>query len=296
VWCGVSGLHIYQIYYSQESRRSLDPGFIPLDNLANERPDWREYWPIRRFLLDTRLVETDYYGFFSPKFRAKTHLDAAAVHGFVRGHAPPADVLLFSPFFDQSAFYLNCLENCKVAHASLNEAVWRQCLSLIAPGFNAFGAVMCSANTVFCNYLVAKGAFWSSWLQRCELIFRAAEARSSELAEQLNCVIEHGGGSAPAKVFVMERIASVLLAGERKWTVRAYNPMGMERVEQRFGVELVIMDALKLAYSVQGYEQYLQAFFHLRQTILSRLGLSPRTTAAPSLGAVASAIPDPSGR
>ncbi len=295
MWCDVPGLHIYQIYYSQESRRSLDPGFIPLDNLDNERPDWREYWPIRKFLLDTALVDTDYYGFLSPKFRAKTHLDSATLHEFVHRHAPAADVLLFSPFFDQSAFYLNCLENCTVAHASLNEALWRQCTSLISPGFNAFGAVMCSANTVFCNYLVAKGTFWRSWLQKCELIFRAAEGHSGELAELLNAVIAHGGGSAPAKVFIIERVASVLLASERGWNVTAYNPMGMERVEQRFGSELIMMDALKLAYSVQGYEQYMQAFFQVRQFILNRLGISPGSTAVPAVSADAPAVPDTSG-
>lgn len=46
----MTNLHIHQIFYSDDTRRTLDPGFIPLDNLANERPDWREYWPIRKFL------------------------------------------------------------------------------------------------------------------------------------------------------------------------------------------------------------------------------------------------------
>jgi hypothetical protein len=27
----------------------MEPGYRMLDNLANERPDWYEYWPIRRF-------------------------------------------------------------------------------------------------------------------------------------------------------------------------------------------------------------------------------------------------------
>ena len=39
-----------------------------LDNLRNERPDWREYWPIRRFLLEGTPDPDAFYGFFSPRF------------------------------------------------------------------------------------------------------------------------------------------------------------------------------------------------------------------------------------
>jgi hypothetical protein len=47
----MSALHIFQIlnhYTSQE----LDPDFEVLDNSANQRLDWYEYWPIRKFLLN----------------------------------------------------------------------------------------------------------------------------------------------------------------------------------------------------------------------------------------------------
>jgi hypothetical protein len=36
----VPNIPIYQIFYSEQTRRGLDPGFIPLDNVHNEvRPD-----------------------------------------------------------------------------------------------------------------------------------------------------------------------------------------------------------------------------------------------------------------
>jgi hypothetical protein len=62
---------IYQIYYSEATKAHNDPGFLPMDNLANERPDWREYWPIRNYLLNNNLEEDTRYGFLSPKFEAK---------------------------------------------------------------------------------------------------------------------------------------------------------------------------------------------------------------------------------
>lgn len=33
-------IFVYQIYYDDISRQQLDPGFIPLDNMTNSRPDW----------------------------------------------------------------------------------------------------------------------------------------------------------------------------------------------------------------------------------------------------------------
>ena len=43
-------VHIYQILNYYTPREALDPGFLVLDNSSNERPDWYEYWPIRKFL------------------------------------------------------------------------------------------------------------------------------------------------------------------------------------------------------------------------------------------------------
>ena len=58
-------MHIYQILNHYTSRQELDPDFGVLDNSANERPDWFEYWPIRRFLLSEALDENAFYGFLS---------------------------------------------------------------------------------------------------------------------------------------------------------------------------------------------------------------------------------------
>ena len=52
-------VHIHQILTPFISRQELDPGFEVLDNLANERPDWYEYWPMRRFLLNEQSLRDD---------------------------------------------------------------------------------------------------------------------------------------------------------------------------------------------------------------------------------------------
>src|ERR1700688_4721796 len=96
-------LHIFQILNHYTSRQELDPGFEVLDNSANERPDWYEYWPIRRFLLNEALNEDAFYGFLSPKFKLKTSLSLGDVRAFIEGADGATEIVLLSPSIHNSA-------------------------------------------------------------------------------------------------------------------------------------------------------------------------------------------------
>jgi hypothetical protein len=262
-------IRIYQIFYSRQTREGLDPGFIGLDNLANERPDWREYWPIRRFLRDAPPQEDAYYGFLSPKFGATTNLSSAAVRAFVAAQGGAPDVILFSPYFDQIAFPVNIFEQGAVQHPDTLET-FRECVEAVAPGVDFGGLVMDSSNTVFCNYFVARRAFWDGWLERCEIVYRIAEEGATGLARRLNASTAHDGAGAPTKVFVIERIASLMLATDRRWAVAACNPIALPwsgAPIAAFRMEVVILDALKMAYAAHGHAQYLEAFHRARSMV-----------------------------
>ncbi|MEO8204269.1 MAG: hypothetical protein ABI630_10415 [Betaproteobacteria bacterium] len=260
---------IHQICYSAQSRAELDPGFIEMDNLRNERPDWREYWPIRRFLLCTALQEDAYYGFFSPKFGAKTGLTAEDVFAFVAAQGGTADVVLFSPFFDQIAYPLNIFEQGAMQHADTMRT-FREAALCAAPGIDFDALVMDSTNTVFCNFFAARPRFWREWLEKCEALYAVAEGSPTPLAARLNASTNHDGGGVPAKVFVIERIASLMLASGTGWKVKAFNaeslpwsgsPLGQFRLEMSF------LDALKIAYAREGHAHYLAAFHNLRRWV-----------------------------
>jgi hypothetical protein len=255
-----------QIYYSAATRQMLESGYTPLDNSGNERPDWREYWPIRRYFRDHPPQDDDYYGFFSPSFRAKTCLEPRTVLDFIEAHRDGADVLLFSPFFDQIAFFLNCWEQGATVHAG-SRALFADSLALVAPEFRLEQTVGCSRNTVYCNYFLARGAFWREWLGRCERLFLAAEQGDTTLGRALAAPLDYKSGSAPAKVFVIERVAAAMLATDARWRVRAYNPLLLPFSQapiSALGPELAALDALKIAYLAEGRPQYLDAFFRLR--------------------------------
>jgi hypothetical protein len=175
------------------------------------------------------------------------------------------DLLLFSPFYDQIAFFLNQWEQGAMTHRSAD--VFERSLELVAPEFGIYRTVSSSNDSVFCNYFLAKAEFWHEWFARCERIFECAERGDSELAQALAKSVYYGPQAAPSKVFVIERIASALIATQPHWKVKAYNSMLLPfsgSTISAMGLELCALDALKIAYQSDRREQYLQAFFELR--------------------------------
>ena len=265
-------VHLYQVAYSEATRAALEPGYLLLDNLDNPRPDWFEYWPLRRFLLGHTgvvLDETAFYGFFSPKFGHKTGLTHAQVQDFVRQHAPAVDVVLFSPQPDMGAFFLNVFEQGEAFDPGLI-AAYEQLLAHIGRPQQLAGQVMDSRQTVFSNYFVARPAFWRAWLELNEAMFAVCEGPDTPLRTQLCYPTNYPGpgGHAERKVFLMERTASLLLANQPRWRSVAHDPYGFGWSTSRFRehpVDAVISDALKLAYREQPFPEYLSAFANVRE-------------------------------
>lgn len=269
----MANIHIYQIFYSEKTRLEIDSGFMGLDNISNERPDWSEYWPIRNYLLNQDLNDNDFYGFFSPKFKSKTNLDSSTVHEFIRENMDEADVFLFSPFFDQSAFPLNMFEQGAAQHDDIM-AAFNGSVALITPGVDLASLVMDSRNTVFCNNIVAKPSFWKAWLDKCEIIFREAENSKTGLAIALNSGTNHDGKISPNKVFVIERIASLLLCTQPGWRIKTFNPVQLPYSPAqvaKYPLQLVQLDALKMAGASLGFPEYFSKYWQIRNTVVESI-------------------------
>jgi hypothetical protein len=259
-------VHLFQIAYSPESLAAVEPGYRVLDNLRNPRPDWYEYWPIRQFLLNEALDDAAMYGFFSPKFKAKTGLSHADVVRTVQAASEQADVVLFSPQPDMGAFFLNVFEQGETFDAGLIDA-FESFLRSVGRPAALRGLVMDARQTVFSNYFVARPSFWRAWLALNEQMFAVCEGPASELRDGLTKATTYPG-AAQRKVFLQERIASYLLCTEPAWRAQAANPFAFAWSMTRFRdhpVEAVISDALKTAYRDRPYPEYLQAFNRVRQ-------------------------------
>jgi hypothetical protein len=270
-------LHI--ITYAPGQEQSLEPGYLALDNQDNPRPDWREYWPIRRFLLSTPLDEDAYYGFLSPRFREKTGLGPEDINNFIRSTPERTDVAIFSPQVDVGAFFPNVFIGEEMADPGFLDTC-EAFVERIGMELDVRRVLMDSTNIVFSNYIVARPAFWRAWLDITERMFSIAEFGENDdpLRQQLLHRTQYREG-VPRKVFLLERVASMLLCCRPDIQVRAHNPFRLAWSTQlnRFRQEAIVCDALKIASQVTGYSEYGQAYETIRgNVILSALGKGQR--------------------
>jgi hypothetical protein len=255
--------HIYQILNHYTSRQDLDPGFDVLDNSSNERPDWFEYWPMRRFLLNEKLDEESFYGFLSPKFQLKTNLTSGAVRAFMEKFENSVDVFLFSPSVHNSAYFWNVFEHGESEHPGLLR-VATKLFERIKPGLRLGELVSDSRNTVHANFFIAKPRFWRAWLEVNERMFAIAETPSDPLSAELCAATSYRGGKNVAmKIFIMERVATLLLTCDRTFRARVRDPFASRSRIYKLPVA-ILCDALKIAYTIEGRGQYKDVFFMVR--------------------------------
>jgi hypothetical protein len=257
-------VHTYQILNHYTSREELDPGFGVLDNSGNERPDWYEYWPIRKFLLNEKLDESAFYGFLSPKFQLKTNLSAAEVRDFIQASGPATEVALFSPSIHNSAFFLNVFEHGNAEHPGLLD-VAKNFFARINHRQPLEELICDSRNTVHSNYFIAKPRFWRAWLKITEQLFSIAEMPEDPLGIRLRMPTQYRGRrEVQMKIFLMERVATWILITDGSFAACVHDPFASRSRIYKLPVA-IICDALKIAYATQGRGQYKDVFLMLRR-------------------------------
>jgi hypothetical protein len=257
-------VHVHQILNYYTPREALDPGFLVLDNSSNERPDWYEYWPMRKFLREQPLDENAFYGFLSPKFRVKTNLSAAQVREFIARADPETDAFLFSPSIHNSAYYWNVFEHGESEHPGLL-GVAARFFARIDPAARLDELVCDSRNTVHSNYFVAKPRFWRAWLEVNERLFAIAEDPADRLGEELRAPTAYrGSAEVQMKIFIMERTATWLLCRDAAFRAQARDPFAARSRIYKLPLA-VVCDALKIAYATQGRGQYKDVFLMVQR-------------------------------
>jgi hypothetical protein len=256
-------MHLFQIQNHYTPREDLDPGFEVLDNSANERPDWYEYWPIRNFLINQPLDEDAFYGFLSPKFKHKTNLSAAQVRQFIAAVPVATDVVLFSPSIHNSAYFQSVFEHGEEEHPGLAGVAVRL-FDRLGLRLDLDNFISDSRNTVHSNYFIAKPKFWRAWLGITERLYAIAEAPDDPLGTELRTLTSYrGSNSVPMKIFVMERIATWLLVTNPAFVAQVRDPFAARARLYKLPVAIVC-DALKIAYQTERRSQYKDVFLMVR--------------------------------
>ena len=262
-------IKIFQVFYDDKTRLLLDPDFIPLDNTENARPDWCEYWSIRKVLLNQTFDDDAYLGFFSPRFFDKTSMTGREVLEIVQHSSE--EVISFSPYFDQSALNQSPFFQGEAHHRGLISAT-QDILALLNVSIN-LGTLVCDqTTTIFFNYFVARYSFWKKWLAYAEKIFALCEGPDNELKNRLVDSTSHNFSHDYAmKVFVMERLVTIVMEEQH---LRAKVCINIHRaplslVPSRAILDkLIVCDALKTLFLETGLLPFMDVWrLYLKQLV-----------------------------
>lgn len=264
---------IYQICYSEETINNVPDGFLTLDYLSNDRPDWREFWPIRNFLKNNHLSENVLYGFFSPRFLEKTKLNNELIQQYLSENYNNQDIVTFSPFWDLGSIFQNIFEQGDFFHGGLLN-VFQDFSNQYLSGFELKNIYTHSKNNIFCNYFIANSKFWNEWLKVADLLYTASDDEHSLLYEAMNKDTNYDGYKLPMKIFIQERLPTYCLLSQPR--IRALNystflTCASNTPFSRLAKEAIYCDALKIAYGETGYQHFHSEFVSIRNDIIVKL-------------------------
>lgn len=265
-----SNIHIHQIYYNEETRQQLDPGFIPLDNSENLRPDWYEFWPMRNWLKSHPLNDNDWYGFLSPKFFRKTGFTSANVINFIDAFREKANVITFSASWDQASYFKNVFEQGEMWHPGITDLT-QQFLNASCKSIKLKDMVNDTNTAVFSNFIIAKPVFWRGWMELADAFFEYVE-KNQQIKNQTT---SYGSvlNQASMKTFVQERFASIILSHGSFTTI----PVDMskhipifERIFENTPAvrnSLIVCNLLKENYLNTGNSEFLKSYMQVKTQI-----------------------------
>lgn len=265
-------INVYTIAYSKEIVENSEAGYLILDHTDNERSDWREYWPIRKYLLNNQLNEDEWYGFFSPRFNSKTGISYPDLITYIQDNCRDKDVCTFSPQVDIGAFFQNVYYGGEQMSPGFLDASQR-ILDRNQVDVDLGSLFMDSRTTVFSNYIVAKPIYWREWLRIGEMIFKISESPGN--ADPLKLKINEPTvypGSVERKVFIIEALASLVLNINKNLRVHGYNPyvLAWSSLVGEYKQEAAICDALKTAMTENPRSIFKDNFKTISQQVLKK--------------------------
>lgn len=263
----MDNIFIHQIFYDDTSKSLLAPEFKPLDNTKGPS-DWFEFYPIMEFLKKTTLQENAWYGFLSPKFQQKTGLSASEVINIISRYSTYANVAIFSPAWDQLAYFKNQFEQGEFAHPGLLE-ISQKFINETPLKIDLTKLVTYSSTAVFSNFIIAKPKYWTQWLQIAQQFYKYCLDNQIGKTTYLDSKNKMG----PMKVFIQERLSSLILAQGNFKTLAFDFGQSAPIFDQLFDNNpktrkmLQTCDLLKEKYVTTQDESYLNMYLKIRNEI-----------------------------
>jgi hypothetical protein len=261
--------YVYQIYYDDETKRQLLPGFIPLDNTRNSRPDWFEFFVILNFLRNNTLEEGAWYGFLSPKFYKKTGCTSDFVNSNLDKHGDKFGVIVFPYSWDQLSFFLNPFEQGEMCHPGLLMAT-QNFINKINLKIDLEKLVTDTTSSVFSNFIIAKKDYWIKWRWLAEEYFKYVEG---DVKHQILTSYKTKSNPVPMKTFIQERFATLILSSGGYRTLRLeqniINPISTKLFPDNAKTRVMLQtcDLMKFKYRQTLDNKYIDMYWMIRNEI-----------------------------
>lgn len=231
---------IFQIFYREEQRSSLDPAFIAYDNSGIKSP-LLEFDVFRRILTRGLAGKAPLWGVVSWKFGLKTELSGAQLIAHLRAN-PGCDAYYCNPYPEFEAVYHNLWQQGETAHPGFLELARRV--------FQAAGLPLATLDALYpaqlysaANYIVATPAFWRAYIGFIEDVLARLERHAAPelLAQLLSATADAKGRHAGATYlpFIVERLFSVFLISDAAAGFRTHKypvPAKENRLNVHLGV------------------------------------------------------------
>lgn len=207
----MSKVKIYQIFYNEETRKQIDPLYIPLDNTGGQNADWFEFWPIKNFLDKNELDENTYYGFLSPRFEAKTKIKSKDLISLVKDKSHGIDVFLSTFGFNAISLHQNLFEQGERAHPGITK-LSQKVFEKLGMYTNLNKLISSVHNTAFSNYIIGNKAYWMEWKYFADKFYDLVENDQTELGQALRGKTGYFRGETAMRTFIQERAPSIILS------------------------------------------------------------------------------------
>ena len=208
---------IFQICFTEEQLKEVDPLLTPFDNIENPRPEEREYYNFKKAWAneDGILDGLDAYGFFGPRWREKLRYGSKDIIYEIENN-PGYDVYTFNHGRIVDALYFNVWEQGEFPHKGIIQ-VTKKALEMAGYDPNVLDELMFNQTTCYCSYFVATKEFWKDYLTFIDEIKHHLE----NLPEEEKRIYESSANYARDPnlnlfPFIVERLFSTYLVMNRQ--------------------------------------------------------------------------------
>ena len=201
---------IFQICFEPRQMELVEYPLIPFDNIANEKPELREYWSFLKAKENGSTEGLDAWGFLGPRWEAKLKYGADKIKYEIDSN-PDNDVWIFNHARAVNALTYNVWEQGEFFHKGLRQVAEE---ALTIAGFNnsAINAFMTEYNTCYCSYFVARKEFWEDYIDFLSRIIVALDNLSEETKEIYNSSANYARDNTLNMFpFLIERLFSTFL-------------------------------------------------------------------------------------